>query len=114
MTVTVLGVAVEDDVELLLGQLAHRDVGAEAVLLGDAFEEAEVPGAGRGGARPGHDGAFGSVRFLFGMTSSGSISILTPRPVQSGQAPWGLLKLKLRGASSPKERPQRAQARCSE
>ena len=39
----------------------------------------------------------------FGMTSSGSISIFTPRPVQSGQAPCGLLKLKLRGASSPND-----------
>ena len=48
------------------------------------------------------------------MTSDGSSSIFTPRPVQSGQAPWGLLKLKLRGAISPKVRPQMAQAKCSE
>ena len=61
----------------------------------------------RRGARPGHDRALGELRFLFGMTSSGSISILTPRPVQSGQAPCGLLKQKLRGAISPKEMPSK-------
>ena len=54
------------------------------------------------------------VRFLLGMTRSGSSSIFTPRPVQSGQAPWGLLKLKLRGATSPRLTPQWTQAKCSE
>src|SRR5688572_5043749 len=54
------------------------------------------------------------LRFLFGITRSASISILTPRPVQSGQAPWGLLKEKLRGASSPKEIWSKGHHRCSE
>ena len=34
------------------------------------------------------------------MTRSGSISRRLPMPVQAGQAPWGELKLKLRGSSS--------------
>ena len=55
-----------------------------------------------------------SERFLFGITISGSSSIFTPRPVHSRQAPCGLLKLKLRGSSSPNERPQSTQAKCSE
>ena len=39
-----LAAAVEDDVELLLGELADGGVDAEAVLLGDGLEEALVPG----------------------------------------------------------------------
>ncbi len=53
-------------------------------------------------------------RLLLGTTSAGSISIFMPSPVHSRQAPCGLLKLKLRGSSSPKERPQKTQANCSE
>ena len=34
------------------------------------------------------------VRSLLGITRSGSISSLVPRPVQAGHAPCGLLKLK--------------------
>src|SRR5665213_2338274 len=40
------------------------------------------------------------VSFGFGITSSGAISKRVPKPVQSGQAPCGELKEKLRGASS--------------
>ena len=43
------------------------------------------------------------VSVRLGITSSGSSSICTPRPVQVGQAPWGLLKEKLRGSISPTE-----------
>src|SRR5664280_969375 len=39
-------------------------------------------------------------RFLFWITRPGSISRRLPIPVQDGQAPWGELKLKLRGSSS--------------
>ncbi len=46
--------------------------------------------------------------------SSGSNSSLVPRPVQSGQAPWGELKEKLRGSISPKLMPQKGQAKFSE
>ena len=45
-------------------------------------------------------------------TSSGSTSNRVPRPSQLGQAPYGELKLKLRGASSSNDRPQVGQARC--
>jgi hypothetical protein len=55
-----------------------------------------------------------SVSPRFGMTSDGSSSMRTPRPVHSGQAPCGLLKLKLRGAISPMLKPQVVQAKCSE
>ena len=55
-----------------------------------------------------------SFRPLFGTISSGSSYIFTPRPVQSGQAPCGLLKLKLRGAISPRLIPHTTQAKCSE
>ena len=51
---------------------------------------------------------------LSGMTRLGSISRLEPRPVQAGQAPYGLLKLKVRGAISPRLIPQYTQAKCSE
>ena len=37
-----------------------------------------------------------------GTTSSGSTSSRKPSPVHSGHAPWGLLKLKVRGSISPK------------
>ena len=53
-------------------------------------------------------------RLRFGMTIAGSSSIFTPRPVHSRQAPCGLLNEKLRGSSSPKERPSKTQAKCSE
>ena len=48
------------------------------------------------------------------MSRSGSTSILYPRPVQVGHAPWGLLKLKVRGSSSPRLMLQWTQANCSE
>src|SRR5512136_3092056 len=51
---------------------------------------------------------------LSGITRSGSISSLMPRPVHFGQAPCGLLKLKVRGAISPRLTPQLTQAKCSE
>src|SRR6266508_6117035 len=53
-----------------------------------------------------------SERFLLGITSSGSISIFTPRPVQSGQAPWGLLKLKLRSEEHTSELQSRGHLVC--
>ena len=53
-------------------------------------------------------------RDLLGITRSGSTSNLYPRPVQSGQAPWGLLKLKVRGSISDRLIPHRTQANCSE
>ena len=46
--------------------------------------------------------------------SSGSTSIRVPRPVQSGQAPHGELKLNDRGSSSSNDRSSYRQARCSE
>ena len=49
-----------------------------------------------------------------GTTSSGSISIWEPSPVQRGQAPWGELKEKMRGSSSGIEMPQCRQANRSE
>jgi hypothetical protein len=49
-----------------------------------------------------------------GTTSSGSISIWEPRPVQRGQAPCGELKEKERGSSSGMEIPQCRQAKRSE
>jgi len=39
-------------------------------------------------------------------TASRSTSMRSPSPVQVGQAPWGLLKEKLRGAGSSMEMPQ--------
>ncbi len=48
-------------------------------------------------------GTSAPVAMLFersGMTRSGSISSLVPRPVQPGQAPCGELNEKLRGSSS--------------
>ena len=47
-------------------------------------------------------------------TSSGSTSILVPRPVQSGQAPQGELNENDRGSSSSNDRSSYRQARCSE
>ena len=54
-----------------------------------------------------------SERFLSGTTSMGSISDLVPSPVQSGQAPWGELKLKVLGSISSMLVPQTGQAKCS-
>src|SRR6266516_2595035 len=45
-----------------------------------------------------------------GMTSSGSISRRVPRPSHVGQAPYGELNEKFRGASSSKESPSYVQA----
>ncbi len=47
-----------------------------------------------------------------GTTNSGSTSYTVPRPSQWEQAPYGELKEKLRGASSPYDVPQVGQARC--
>ena len=49
-----------------------------------------------------------------GTTSSGSISICEPRPVQRGQAPCGELNENERGSSSGIEIPQCRQANRSE
>ena len=49
-----------------------------------------------------------------GITSAGSTSIRLPRPVQAGQAPWGLLNEKLRGSISPKAVMSSGQASASE
>ncbi len=48
-----------------------------------------------------------------GTTRSGSISCVNPRPWQAGQAPCGLLKLKMRGSISGSEMPQWTQANFS-
>ena len=48
------------------------------------------------------------------MTSSGSTSSRVPRPSQVGQAPYGELKEKFRGASSSKLIPQCVQASACE
>ena len=45
-----------------------------------------------------------------GTTNTGSNSSRVPRPPQRGQAPWGLLNEKVRGAISGNEMPQSAQA----
>ena len=103
-----LRVAVQDHVQLLLASARVTGVFmSKPCSARDALQQASVPVRGRSPVRvQGTIAPSASDRFLFGMTSSGSISIFTPRPVQSGQAPWGLLKLKLRGASSPNDRPQ--------
>src|SRR5579884_2560389 len=49
-----------------------------------------------------------------GTTSSGSTSILVPRPVQSGQAPHGELNENERGPSSSNDRSSYRQDSCSE
>ena len=48
------------------------------------------------------------------ITSSGLNSCLLPRPAQSGHAPYGLLKLKLRGSSSSSTLPCSGHANFSE
>src|SRR3989344_7840030 len=52
------------------------------------------------------------VKFLFGITKSGSTSKVLPKPVQCGQAPYGELKEKRRGSISGSEIPQSGQAKC--
>ncbi len=54
-----------------------------------------------------------SDRSPSGMTSSGSISNVVPRPSHVGQAPYGELNEKLRGAGSSNERPSTGHTRCS-
>ena len=54
------------------------------------------------------------LRLLSGTIRSGSNSIWLPRPVQVGQAPCGLLKLKVRGSISGRLMPQTGQAKRSE
>src|SRR3989344_2060473 len=54
------------------------------------------------------------VNFLFGITSSGSTSILVPSPEHSSQAPYGLLNEKVRGLSSLILNPHLGQANFSE
>jgi len=49
-----------------------------------------------------------------GTTSSGSISIWQPSPVQRGQAPCGELKENMRGSSSGIDVPQLRHAKRSE
>ena len=49
-----------------------------------------------------------------GTTSSGSISICEPSPVQRSQAPWGELNEKIRGSSSTSEGPCSGHAKRSE
>ncbi len=49
-----------------------------------------------------------------GTTSSGSISICEPRPVQAGQAPCGELNEKMRGSSSTSDGPCRAREALGE
>ena len=53
-------------------------------------------------------------RDLSGMTRSGSTISLYPRPEQILQAPWGLLKLKVRGSNSPRFTLQCTHAKSSE
>ena len=55
-----------------------------------------------------------SDSFLSGTTRSGSTSMRKPSPVHVEHAPFGLLKLKVRGSSSPMEMRQWTQAKCSE
>src|SRR5438045_9008905 len=50
---------------------------------------------------------------LLASTRSGSTSNLVPRPVQVGQAPWGVLNEKLRGSSDGSDVPSYGQANCS-
>src|SRR5208282_3101641 len=50
----------------------------------------------------------------FGTTSSGSISICEPSPVQRSQAPWGELNEKILGSSSVSDGPCSGQANFSE
>ncbi len=60
--------------------------------------------------RHGRTAPCASERDRFGSTRSGSISSRLPSPVQSGHAPCGELKLKLRGAGSSKLPPCSGQA----
>ncbi len=54
------------------------------------------------------------VKFLLGITKSGSTSNLWPKPWQAGQAPKGELKEKSLGSNSGKEIEHFSQAKCSE
>src|SRR3979411_1583229 len=54
------------------------------------------------------------LRSLLASTRSGSTSSFVPRPVQVGQAPWGVLNEKLRGSSAGNDVPSYGQANCSE
>ena len=74
-------------------------IGPEAVVLRHRLEDLAVPALGGGHAPPRQRSAPSSIEsVVVRQDEVGSISSREPRPVQSGQAPWGELKLKLRGA----------------
>ena len=49
-----------------------------------------------------------------GINKSLSICNFTPKPLQSGHAPYGALKLNILGSNSDKEKLQCGHAKCSE
>ena len=51
---------------------------------------------------------------MSGINKSASICSFTPRPLQSGQAPYGALKLKILGSNSGRENSQYGQANASD
>ena len=54
------------------------------------------------------------LKVLSGITKSSSICNLIPRPLQSGQAPYGALKLNTLGSNSGNENSQCGHANCYE
>ena len=54
-----------------------------------------------------------TLRLASGTTSSSSNSMWLPRPVQTGQAPYGLLNENMRGVISGRLMPQSTQAKFS-
>ena len=89
----------------LLRQLLPRRVQVDLVALGDRLRSSARSSSTRSwttaGSRPRSSDSDGS-----GTTSSGSISICEPSPVQRGQAPCGELNENIRGSSSGIEVPQ--------
>ena len=64
--------------------------------------------------RQGANAPSSMVSDLSGITRSGSISIRNPNPVQSGHAPYGVLKEKSRGSSSDMDMSHEGHEKASE
>ena len=104
--------AVEDQLLVLGLERLPWGVEGEPAEVGHAHLEArEVLAAG---SRPRARAPSASDRVSSGTTSSGSTSNRVPRPRHTGQAPYGELKEKFRGAGSSKLMPQWVHARCCE
>ena len=106
-------VPVQEEVAHVLVERPPRRLEIDAVLLGDRLGDLLVVAAtsllAHGASAPSPIDSDGS-----GTTSSGSISICEPSPVQRGHAPCGELKEKIRGSSSGIDGPWSGQANFSE